>query len=134
VIIRSAACYGTLRPGCGNYEWCARPHRPDVSEGIVRGFQLWGAGAGFPYAIPGPGSITVSVLTFPEETWPDALRDLDRLEGFPHHYDRLPVRVLQRDAVTSAWLYTPSDPERIWDQYDQIRSGDWLAPDARCAA
>jgi len=121
------AVYGTLRPGGGNYEWCAAPHRPIVHSGVVEGFALVD-GPGFPYAVPvADQTIVVDVLSFSIETWADAAHDLDQLEGYPHHYDRVRVFVEpgEHDG-TEAWLYTPRNAARVIERFGFVLSGDWF--------
>lgn len=119
--------YGTLRPGFGNHDWTVGhlPHR--AVPAFVSGFRLVGQGRPFPYAVPDPAAVTIGeVLAFEEPEWPEALSAMDRLEGYPVHYDRVLVEATTRDRpqrTLAAWLYTP-----VGDRYaalPPVPGGDW---------
>lgn len=128
------AVYGTLRPGCGNdHRWLDRAEASAPKR--LEGFELIGAGAGFPYAVPVRGStstIVVNVVTPEPEHYDDVRRSLDQLEGYPRHYDRIRVEV----EYEPCWIYVPS----WWPEYGSVRfrtfndlrvieGGDWMSED-----
>jgi gamma-glutamylcyclotransferase (GGCT)/AIG2-like uncharacterized protein YtfP len=60
--------------------------------------------------VPKQDARTVGVLW---ELTPACLQALDRLESYPHYYDRKMVDVLYHDRLYEAWVYTmqPGNPE-----------------------
>lgn len=69
--------------------------------------------------IVSPGSLTHGVLW---RITPECLRSLDRLESYPHYYDRVVVPVEHRGRTVQAWVYTmqPGNPDgrpgqHYWD-------------------
>lgn len=122
------AVYGTLRTGQGNDRiWKGRA----VSRGLdhVDGYTLWTTGA-FPYAVPGPPDMRITVELIEPERHHRArvMADMDRLEGYPSHYTRIVVIATEGDA---AWMYVPP-PDRIRGMAEHfgrslqlVKSGDW---------
>ena len=125
--------YGTLRPGHGNHRVAAR-WNPTATPASLDGFALYD-GPGFPYAAVQPGRrIVGDLLEFPADLWPDALADLDSLEGYPHHYGRSLVTVDVASTEVgdrrTAWVYV-ADPGRV-ARRQLLEHGDWnLARAAR---
>lgn len=109
------ATYGTLRHGQPNWARLLAD-APLLGTHCVPGFALYDAGP-FPYAAPRPGGrIVVDLFAID----PAALAACDRLEGYPHHYDRRRIPV----AGTPAWLFfVPRPPTGC----RLIPGGDWLA-------
>ena len=113
------AVYGTLLKGEGN----ERVPRRVLSrqQGTVSG-SLFDTGYGFPTFLPSPKTarVEVEVIEVPTEV---LLRDLDRLEGYPHLYNRVPITVdLEDGTQVTAWIYTmPILPRSA----TPIPSGSW---------
>lgn len=60
--------------------------------------------------VPAPGALVHGVLW---KITTDCLRSLDRLESYPHYYDRKVVTVEHRGRTFQAWTYTmqPGNPD-----------------------
>ncbi len=104
--------YGTLRPGRGNV-WCWEDIATPVRDGQcwVNDYRL--IGTGFPYAVPSEGSVSTGCLIFPDECnqrYELVRRNMDHLEGFPAHYDRIevPVHTNHSNEAVIAWMYVPA--------------------------
>jgi gamma-glutamylcyclotransferase (GGCT)/AIG2-like uncharacterized protein YtfP len=124
--------YGTLRPGWGNARlWQGRAEPVLDGAVTVTGYRLTSNG-GFPYAIPHPGAVTVGCLIVPDDAEYDrVLEQMDWLEGYPHHYDRVIVHAALPEGrgFVEAWLYTPSDPARP-ARLPAVPGNDWTAAEA----
>jgi gamma-glutamylcyclotransferase (GGCT)/AIG2-like uncharacterized protein YtfP len=93
--------YGTLKRGKGNHHYLE--NSAFLGEGLVQGMQVY-HGPGFPYAYTGAGAVMGEVY---EVNQPTAAA-LDRLEGYPYHYDRKIVSVRMsgpEDHYEDAWMY-----------------------------
>ncbi len=105
--------YGTLKRGFVNHHWLAGCGFE--GEGTVAGLVLHDLGP-FPMAIPGSGAVRGEVFRLAAE----ALGRLDRLEGYPRLYDRMPMPLLDG---RWAWVYVgrprqvrfvPAMAEGLW--------------------
>lgn len=124
-LVTPYAVYGTLRPKCGN-DWLWKDMAVCIGSTTVDGYRLVTNGS-FPYAIPAEGQQIVVDLIAPSVEHAAVLRTrLDRLEGYPDHYDRVLVQVTFDDAQINVWLYTPNDPYYIEDAVP-VPGNDWLA-------
>jgi gamma-glutamylcyclotransferase (GGCT)/AIG2-like uncharacterized protein YtfP len=122
--------YGTLREGAGNdHRW----HGLGTSRrATVQGLRLYGANFGFPYAVPVDDDEAVAVGEIIE--WNDAssremgMMSLDYLEGYPNHYDRIPVEAIDEDGTAHrVWVYVPH-PERqrsLIEDVEPVPGNDW---------
>jgi len=111
------AVYGTLRRGEGNWQWALKNTSTFVGEFRVPGFQMYSNGC-FPYAVEsGSGEITVEIFEIDAET----MAHLDRLEGYPFHYNRKQIIV----DGTEAWIYFTTR-EEVKCSCTLIPSGDWV--------
>lgn len=124
--------YGTLRPGCGNYDHYF-PYVNHTAEDVrIPGFAMYGV-QGFPYAVRAEAtdSIECSLITVTDtpENVAKLQRGLDFLEGYNpdnpagNHYDRIYVSVNGHQAH----LYVAGDALR--DQHvlklPRLESGNW---------
>lgn len=124
----TVAVYGTLRNGYGNHWlWADDPQctaRPGTHR--VAGFAMYSAwNGGFPYAVPDPEFSIVAELI---DVTPECMERLDRLEGYPHHYDRKVVVATTEDGGTiEAWMYfAPAQrAKEIAMDCPIVPSGDW---------
>jgi gamma-glutamylaminecyclotransferase len=96
--------YGTLKRGCGNHGVMVRAGGKLLGPGEVDGYACvdtpW-----YPYAVPRAGA------TIAGEVYAVAnLGPLDRLEGYPSHYDR----ALADTRFGQAWIYF-CDPAGVAD-------------------
>jgi gamma-glutamylcyclotransferase (GGCT)/AIG2-like uncharacterized protein YtfP len=132
VPVLPVAVYGTLRVGQPNADlWDGKAV---ASTGwAIRGYRLVGAGRGFPYAVPADEDekIVVDLLALYTADAVATLARLDRLEGVPHHYDRVLAAAERhpRDGrydLATVWLYVPVHAE-VGRWGDPIPSGDWVA-------
>ena len=122
---RAVTVYGTLRSTEGNFS-LVRDLSPLVSRADVPGYRLVGYGRGFPFAIPDPEATLVGeVLSFTPETWLEAIRRMDSLEGYPHFYTRRLVTVSTPVGAQVTWIYTPAHPDGYSDLPD-VPGGDWV--------
>ena len=117
------AVYGSLRKGFGNHGLLEDSIY--VGEGITEARYTMLHLGGFPGVVKkGNTSITVELYDVDDET----LRRLDRLEGHPNFYERLPVRVLpvgadKSEAASWEWVSIYLLPD-VWDGA-VIETGDW---------
>lgn len=108
------AVYGSLRKGMGNHPLLERNDAQLLSTERIKGFDMFSLG-GFPYIKPADGEITIEVYAVPIT----AMKDLDRLEGYPHFYDRMLVDTTKGQA----WIYFIAD---YGSGYGKVDSGDWV--------
>lgn len=109
--------YGTLKQGYGNHRLLA--NATYLGDGTVHGMQLY-HGPGFPYAFTGDGKVKGEVYA----VRPCDIGRLDALEGYPHHYDRKEVQVLDaKGEITHAWMYYVHNrprgefiPDGVWSR------------------
>ena len=113
------AAYGTLRSGECNERFCrnAVSRRNATISGT-----LYDTGWGFPAFVPkGKTKVSVELIEIPIRDW----ADVDRLEGYPHLYDRLLTDFrLPVGSTVQAWIYTMN---HLPEQAKIIPSGDWKA-------
>lgn len=94
--------YGTLRPGCGNYDHYVAGFPHTMQDATLEDYAMYvpnGRG-GFPYALPQEGAFVKGTLIHftDERTHKEASAGLNFLEGYngPHevnHYDLTAVTV-----------------------------------------
>lgn len=128
--VRSIFAYGTLRPGHGNHDWTVGHLRPRTRPGIVDNVSIVAPLPSFPYALDAVGEETFGdLLTFDDEDWPEALASCDRLEGYPHHYDRRVVDALSGLDRIRAWLYiAPADRQAdLRRRFPPVPGNDYTA-------
>ena len=123
--------YGTLRPGQGlSHAWIGDAIGEHDGAATVAGFALWAFPGSFPYAIPtgDPSDVAVGAIIRPVPgRYSDVLARLDRIEGYPSHYDRVEVTASTPDGPVQAWIYSPGDSTR--SGLVRIPDGDWVAWD-----
>lgn len=99
--------YGTLMSGQSNHDLLETEIREGfaeyLGEGRLEGFVLYDRGD-FPVAVPGRGSIRGECYRIPR---PLLVGKLDRLEGFPHGFDR---RTVEINGEPHWVYYRPSPP------------------------
>ncbi|MEW1694939.1 gamma-glutamylcyclotransferase family protein [Streptomyces sp. NPDC093249] len=115
--------YGTLRPGAYNHDRLLLG-RTGAEEAARLPGALLHDGPGYPYAVPGAGTVVGTLVTAGPGAYAGLLDALDRMEG-DAGYERVAREVLRvRDGGgTRAWVYlaapgTPLGP--------LIASGDWF--------
>lgn len=123
--------YGTLRPGCGSYDY----YFPNVAHSVqtvrIPGFAMFGAQS-FPYAVRTDDMDSIECTLITVTDTPDNVRslmkELDHLEGYNpesalNHYERITVEV----NGVNAHLYVASDT--TWEQHvanlPRLDSGNW---------
>ncbi|MET7574264.1 gamma-glutamylcyclotransferase family protein [Streptomyces sp. NPDC005492] len=127
--------YGTLRPGEPNHDLFLRARTRSEERARLHDAVLYD-GPGYPYAVEDPGSVIVGdLVTARPESYPQLLRELDRLEdytpGDPRNlYERV-AREVTRDAdgtAVRAWVYlaAPSVTAALRAHGKLIEGGDWL--------
>lgn len=107
------AVYGSLLKGFGNASLMGDSPLLAVDE--VEGYEMYSLGY-FPGIIPGDGKIKVEVYEVNETT----LRNLDRLEGHPFMYERVPVKTVNGLEV-EIYEYKRTS----LDGRPRVESGDW---------
>jgi gamma-glutamylcyclotransferase (GGCT)/AIG2-like uncharacterized protein YtfP len=131
--------YGTLRRGCGNYEWTLAGKTIAEVPGTMTGGRMFDNGS-FPYVTrdEDPANVVVGeVMTVPDAIYDAVLRTLDGLEGYSpgrsfNHYTRVVTDVtLETGEQIQAYVYLAS--ERTASAYPRIPSGDWQQRDRSLA-
>lgn len=108
------AVYGSLRKGLGNHRVISQdPSHTLLSTERIGGWDMFSYGA-YPYISQGGGEITVEVYQVADET----LVPLDRLEGYPHFYNRVQVETSQG----LAWIYFINQGSNN----RPVLNGDWV--------
>lgn len=134
--------YGTLRSGQGNHRLMKDAVQASY-QARAEGVGIYGAHAGFPYAVEHDAADAVTVG---EVTWlsdgpagAEARQSLDWLEGFhsdspsTSHYERVlrPVTVEDSNGevhTVQAWMYMArGSARRQLREADRILDGDWVA-------
>lgn len=108
--------YGSLKKGYGNHE----NHLGDqkfVKEVKIEGFDMYSVGA-FPAIVDGTTTIHGEMYKVSGE----AFKALDRLEGYPNHYNR---KLVKSTTGEEAWIYFYKKPP--FNQ-KKIESGFWEKP------
>ena len=137
--------YGTLRPGCGNYQHRLSGLTVQERPATARGLALYRSG--IPYAIRQVGStVTGTLITIKLDCYEQVLRSLDQLEGFRPEEPELSHYLRETTSITAttpisgggtfqtfhiAWVYLAS-PTVDLTRMRPVPNGDWLA-DARSA-
>jgi len=116
------AVYGTLRRGCGNDRFLKGA--PMLGQYEVRSHRMYTSHGAYPYVHYSPtGTITVEVY---DVTDPRMMKDLDMLEGYPHHYQRKVVPYFDNNKTRTpagrAWMYYVIDEG---EDHDYIETGNW---------
>lgn len=125
--------YGTLRPGCGNYEVFLQGHTCKEEVIKVAGLGMYGVG-GFPYVrAEEEGVITATLVTLKPGHYSHVMQSLDFLEGYrgvgkSNHYERK-LAVIRNSAGerVEAWVYVVEgvNAERLPIQFVPTPGGDW---------
>ena len=115
--------YGTLRPGGGNDRlW--HGHAEVIRYATeIPGYRLVHNG-GFPYAIPDVDSTSIGSIIQPTPSrYASILSRLDALEGYPHHYDRVPATT---SCGVECWIYVPTGWRRVAATHPEVPGNDWM--------
>lgn len=117
--------FGTLRPGAGNDRtWHGLAEPRHDGECWVDDHRLVSNGS-FPYCLPSKGDRSIGCLIVPHpHLYAVAVRQMDMLEGVPHHYTRQTVAVTTPDGVVMAWYYIPENWMAYAD-YRRVVNNDW---------
>lgn len=113
------AVYGSLRLGLGNHRVIENGIRED--DGVISGvFRMVSLG-GFPALLKTtePTDIVVEVYAMPNDGGAQA-QSLDWLEGYPHHYNREVVELIDG---RKCWVYFQESGHN--DSQPSVDSGDW---------
>lgn len=107
--------YGTLKKGFPNYDRFLKGLEGKRAKAI--GFDLH-EGPGFPYSVKGSGIVQGEVYEVDDAT----LERLDRLEGVPHHYQKISTTIYDEDFRSQeVWIYVSEQGRK----YPIIESGVW---------
>jgi gamma-glutamylaminecyclotransferase len=122
--------YGTLQQGRGNHRLLAEARFIGKAR-TTHDFTLRSAyaGGGFPYLLAGGDTSVFGELYEIDDA---TLARCDRLEGYPHHYDRREIELaaVEGDGPTKALAYLLPEREhaRMTDARNPIiASGSWAA-------
>lgn len=116
------AVYGTLRLGEGNYKRLLQDRAEYLSTERIPGFSIVTLGP-FPASYENQEDeqgVLVDIFKVDDATF----ESVDRLEGYPHMYDRQQVET----SHGPTWLYFMEDI----NTEDTIQSGDWKEFIGRC--
>lgn len=117
--------YGTLRKGQPNHRLLtACKHTKFIGECNVAGLELYDTGLGYPAVMLNSDSTRLVVGEVYEVTY-ETRCQLDKLEGFPHHYDRTTIATRHGHA----WFYFQDPRQLKRSNCKLIQSGDWLNRD-----
>lgn len=112
------AVYGTLREGQGNWAWALNHPGAEKKGGCqIPFFKMYNTG-GFPACIAGSDADVIEAEVF--EVDDDTFQSLDRLEGYPHMYDRIEVDTEHG----RCWIYVWNRP---LGHMELIPDGDWVS-------
>ncbi|MFC9700548.1 gamma-glutamylcyclotransferase family protein [Streptomyces sp. NPDC056943] len=116
--------YGTLRPGAYNHDRLLLGRTTAEEEARLPGALLHD-GPGYPYAVPGEGTVTGTLVTAAPEAYGELLGALDRMEG-DAGYERTAVETVRlHDGETvRAWTYVASPGTALGPV---IPTGDWFS-------
>ena len=108
--------YGTLKQGFGNHVVMDRAKGTFISEVDIPGYEMYSLGA-FPAVAP------AADLVHGELYEVEDMEPLDRLEGFPHLYNRQKTQVYspESNVVYLAWIYFMEEPPSS----TVVESGTW---------
>lgn len=104
--------YGTLKRGQGNHRWVASSRF--VKEDSMAGWDLHDMGH-FPCVVRSKPSAIVHGEVYQVDRL--TMMSLDRLEGYPDHYDRIRKPT---ESNINAWIYYYTAPRGV-----KIESGVW---------
>lgn len=111
--VKLVAVYGSLKENYSNHRLLEAATFKGVDT--QEGWTMLSLG-GFPGIIAGESTIAVEVYEVNEQE----MENLDRLEGFPHFYNRKIVQTIYGDA----WIYYLSNPEE-YNTCTVVESGVW---------
>lgn len=112
------AVYGSLRKGMGNHKYHLGDAKYLGTEQTSEKFKMFSLG-GFPAVVPDCRGYPVTVEVYEiDEAY--HLPRLDRLEGYPHFYNRMPMSTSHGEA----WIYYIDSPDRSFQT--EVNSGDWV--------
>lgn len=95
--------YGTLKRGCGNHRLLTDAQFVTTATSFEPMFDM--TDVGFPYAFVGGSSYARGEI-YHLGMATEILRRLDRLEGYPHHYDRTIFSFVDDEGTPHlAWMY-----------------------------
>lgn len=101
--------YGTLKEGHGNHSYLRTSKL--IRRAYVPGFLLINT-TGFPYALE--AEPTDFVIGEVYEVDDKTLENLDSLEGYPEHYNRVKVNAYELDTLLSG---AKRQPDEVWIYY-----------------
>ncbi|MEU5216525.1 gamma-glutamylcyclotransferase family protein [Streptomyces sp. NPDC020807] len=115
--------YGTLRPGAYNHDRLLLGRTVAEEDARLPGALLHD-GPGYPYAVPGAGTVAGALVTAAPEAYGELLGVLDRME-FDAGYERAAREVVRERGgrEVTAWVYTAAPGTRVGPL---IPGGDWF--------
>lgn len=124
--------YGTLRPGNGNYAFHLAGKVVHTETVTVEGLEMRATPTqGFPFVVPGEGSIVADLVYVNPDDYDQVLTSLDRLEGYVpdsrHNlYDRVLVQFTADGIDRLAYVYIASESTvRRITHIPVMEHGDW---------
>lgn len=124
--------YGTLRPGNSNYGYHLDGKIIHYETVTVDGFVMLATPTqGFPFVVPGEGSIVAELVYVNPENYDQVLASLDTLEGYREGsynnlYDRVLVQFEAEGTTRQAYIYVASPAtQREITHIPVMEHGDW---------
>jgi gamma-glutamylcyclotransferase (GGCT)/AIG2-like uncharacterized protein YtfP len=121
--------YGTLRPGQKNYAPFLAGRTLREAPATIEGRLFFVTGEGYPYLLPGGGTVRGDLVELRPEVYEATLRSLDRLEEYDSRNEPGSVYLRRRGRVTLlsgrevlAWVYYWNGLE---DAGDRVEGGDF---------
>lgn len=126
--------YGTLRPGQKNYPRYLGGRTLRETPAAIEGRLYYVSGEGYPYLLPGGGTVRGVLAELRPELYGPTLLELDQLEEYDPQNEARSVYLRRRAAVTlgggrraEAWVYYWNRRE---DAGERIESGDFCLRDS----
>lgn len=121
--------YGTLRRGQKNYPRCLQGRTLEEIPATVRGELHYAADGGYPYLLPGAGTVAGELMVLDPSRYEETVRALDLLEEYDAKDEEHSVYLRRETAVAlgdgrqvAAWTYYWNCPGVVGEK---IKSGDF---------
>lgn len=105
--------YGTLKRGQHNEHFIPETHVERMEQATLSDVDLYSVHGAYPAIKDGSGIVEGELIWVDPEHFPEILRDVDRLEGNGHLYERRLVDVGSIQAWTYYWISRMSGLTKI---------------------
>lgn len=116
--------YGTLRQGQVNHRILVAGNAKYVADVKLAGFHLFNTGYGYPAAVKADLFNLNRMVCELYEIDENTLANLDRLEGYPTHYNRIEVECGPNGET--AWIYVYDIRKVAAAKMQPIGCNDWV--------